>query len=134
MMLLDEARWQIAGSTVDVADNANIVGGLCLVTHDQDIWHVEEVINEVQDRYDVVPPATGAPATSFTGVNGVAGLVHGAYVFFEDVTLKTYRSDDGRYTGCEAIRRVSDDRYESRGAMFLDAKHVSSWSYTLQRI
>jgi hypothetical protein len=133
-MLLEEARWQIAGSTVDVADNANVVAGLCVVTHDDGVWRVEEVINEVQDRYEVEPPENGAPATAFTGVNGIAGLVHGAYVFFEDVTLKTYRSDDGRYTGCEAIRRVDADRYESRGALFLDARHVSSWSYMLQRV
>ena len=29
---------------------------------------------------------------------------------------------------------LDDVRYETRGALFLDGGHVSSWSYGLQRV
>lgn len=131
--LLREGRWEIAGSTVDVAGNPNAMIGFAIVTHG-DAWTVEEQINEQQTRYSVVPHEDGAPATTFTGNNSVAGEVHGGFAIFEDIILSTYRSDDRHYVACEAYRRIDDDRYETSGALFLDGGHVSSWSLTLRRM
>jgi hypothetical protein len=83
--------------------------------------------------YTILPLANGATATSFNGVNGVMGELRGAFVFFDDQILLTYTSDDGHFHGCESLRMLDEDRYETRGALFRDGGHVSSWSYTLQR-
>jgi hypothetical protein len=131
--LCREGRWEIEGSTIDVAGNPNVMIGFVVVTH-RDSWIVEEQLNEVQTRYAVAPLAPGISATCFTGANGMAGEVHGSLAFFDDLILSMYSSDDGHYHACEALRRLGDDRYENRGALFLDGGHVSSWSLTLRRV
>ncbi len=131
--LLREGRWQISGSVVDVAGNPNIAIGLAVVTHSGELWILEEQVNELQNRYTILPLAKGATATGFNGVNGVMGELRGSFVFFDDLILLTYTSADGRYHGTEALRMLDEDRYETRGALFLDGGHVSSWSYVLQR-
>jgi len=128
-----EGRWQISGSTVDVAGNPNIMVGFLIVAHTKSVWIVQEQINESENQYEAAPLEPGATATNFRGSNGALGLINGAYVFFEDVILTTYRSEDAHYTGFEASRLMDADRYECRGALFLDGGHVSSWSLTLQR-
>lgn len=131
--LIREGRWQISGSIVDVAGNPNIAIGLAVVTHSGDVWILEEQVNELQNRYTILPLANGATATAFTGLNGVMGELKGSFVFFEDVILLTYVSTDGHFQGVEALRRLDEHRYETRGALFRDGGHVSSWSYALQR-
>jgi hypothetical protein len=131
--LVREGRWQISGSTVDVAGNPNIAIGLAVVTHSGALWILEEQVNELQNRHTILPLENGATATSFTGVNGVMGELHGAFVFFDDIILCTYASDDGAFQSIESLRRLAEDRYETRGALFRDRGHVSSWSYFLQR-
>ena len=130
--LLHEGRWEIEGSTIDVAGNPNIMIGFALVTHDES-WIFEEELNESQNRYVIAPLTPGIAATCFTGMNGIVGEVHGSFAFFEDLILLMYGSDDGHYQACEALRKMDDDRYDARGALFLDGGHVSSWSLTLQR-
>ncbi|MFP5245162.1 MAG: hypothetical protein ACLGH0_00615 [Thermoanaerobaculia bacterium] len=130
--LLQEGRWRISGSTIDVAGNANIAIGIAVLTRSGELWILEEQVNELQNRYTILPLENGASATSFNGVNGILGALKGAYVFFDDLILCTYTSDDGHYHGCEASRALEDDRYETRGALFRDGGHVSSWSYVLE--
>ncbi|MDQ3282358.1 MAG: hypothetical protein M3Q69_13230 [Acidobacteriota bacterium] len=132
-LFVEEGRWQLAGSIVDVAGNPNIAIGLAVVTHSGELWILEEQVNELQNRYTILPLAVGATATSFNGVNGVMGELRGAFIFFEDVILLTYTSDDGVFHGLESLQRRDENRYETRGALFRDAGHVSSWSYALER-
>jgi hypothetical protein len=131
--LVREGRWQLSGSVVDVAGNPNIAVGLAVVTHSGELWILEEQVNELQNRYTILPLANGASATSFNGMNGVMGELRGAFAFFEDVILLTYTSSDGAFAGVESLRMLDADRYETRGALFRDGGHVSSWSYVLQR-
>lgn len=131
--LLRPGRWEILGSTIDVAGNPNAMLGFAVVTHDGDAWDVQEQLNENPSRFDVRPPATGMPATTFTGTHAILGNVQGVYAFFEDVILSSYRADEGDYSAAEIFRRLDDDRYEVRGALFLHGGHVSSWSLTMQR-
>lgn len=131
--LVREGRWQISGSVVDVAGNPNIAIGMAVVTHCGALWILEEQVNEVQNRYTILPLANGATATSFNGGNGVMGELRGSFVFFDDQILLTYTSADGHFHGCESLRMLDEGRYETRGALFRDGGHVSSWSYTLQR-
>lgn len=131
--LAREGQWQLSGSVVDVAGNPNIAIGLAVVTHSGELWILEEQVNELQNRYTILPLGAGATATEFNGVNGVMGEIRGSFVFFDDIILLTYTSADGHYHGVESLRMRDDDRYESRGALFRDRGHVSSWSYTLQR-
>jgi hypothetical protein len=130
--LLHEGRWEIEGSTIDVAGNPNVMIGYAVVTH-RDSWIVEEELNESQNRYAVVPLTPGIAAVSFTGANGIVGEVHGSFAFFEDLILSIYRSDDGHYQACEAMHKRDDDHYDTRGALFLDGGHVSSWSLAMRR-
>jgi hypothetical protein len=132
-LFVREGRWQISGSIIDVAGNPNIAIGLAVVTHSGALWILEEQVNELQNRYTILPLAEGASATSFNGVNGVMGELRGAFVFFDDLILLTWTSDDGTFHGVESVRMLDPDRYETRGALFRDAGHVSSWSYVLQR-
>jgi hypothetical protein len=131
--LLKPGRWEIVGSTIDVAGNPNAMLGYAAITHDGDAWDVQEQLNENASRFDVRPPATGMPATTFTGTHAILGNVQGVYAFFEDVILSSYRSDAGDYAATEVFRRIDDDRYDVRGALFLLGGHVSSWSLTMQR-
>lgn len=128
-----DGRWQISGSTIDVAGNPNIAIGLLVVSRSGDLWIAEEQLNELQSRWTILPLETGASATRFNGVSGVMGEIEGALVFFDDVILLTYGSTDGAYRALESLRMLSDDQYETRGALFRDGGHVSSWSYTLAR-
>ncbi|HEX8619229.1 MAG TPA: hypothetical protein VF911_16730 [Thermoanaerobaculia bacterium] len=131
--LAREGRWQISGSVVDVAGNPNIAIGLAVVTHSGELWILEEQVNELQNRYTILPLAPGATATAFNGVNGVMGELGGSFVFFDDLLILTYTSSDLTFHGCEALRMLDEDRYETRGALFRNGGHVSSWSYVLQR-
>ena len=132
--ILRPGKWQISGSTVDVAGNPNIAIGYAVVTHEGDRWIVEEHINEVGTHYQIptVPAAAGAAA--FKGSSGIAGAFTGDFAFFADVILATWRSDDKSYVSVESFRMLDEDRYETRGALFLSGGHVSSWSYALQRV
>lgn len=131
--ILRPGKWQIAGSTIDVAGNANVAIGYAVVTHEGAQWVIEEHINEVGTRYDIPTVASTAPAAAFKGASGVAGAFTGAFAFFEDVILATWRSDDEKYFSVATFRMLAEDRYETRGALFLNGGHVSSWSYVLQR-
>ncbi len=128
-----EGRWQISGSTIDVAGNPNIAIGLLVVSRSGALWIAEEQLNELQSRWTILPLENGASTTRFNGVSGVMGELEGALAFFEDIILLTYESIDGDFRGVESMRILDGDRYESRGALFRDGGHVSSWSYVLTR-
>ncbi|HEX2061674.1 MAG TPA: hypothetical protein VHK90_13115 [Thermoanaerobaculia bacterium] len=128
-----EGRWQISGSTIDVAGNPNIAVGLLVVSRSGELWIAEEQLNELQTRLTILPLENGASTTRFNGVSGVMGEVDGALAFFDDIILTTYGSKDGAFRGIESLRMLDDDRYETRGALFRDGGHVSSWSYMLTR-
>ena len=130
--LVREGRWQISGSAIDVAGNPNVMIGYALITHGES-WVIEEEINENTSRYQVAPLGDDKAATTYTGVDGIAGEVSGTLAFFEDLILSTYRSDEGKYYASEVYLRKSEDQYEVRGALFLQGGHVSSWSLTLTR-
>ena len=130
--LFEEGRWEIGGSMIDVVGNANVIVGYAVITH-TDQWVIEEQLNENANRYAIVPPTEDRGATIFTGANGVTGEVNGTFAFFDDLILSAYHSDDGHYSASEAFRKVDDDHYEARGALFYDGGHVSSWSLQLRR-
>ena len=129
--LLREGRWQISGSTVDVAGNPNVMIGYAIVTRDGDAWTIDEELNENTSRFTIAPLTGDRNATTFTGRDGISGEVRGTFAFFEDMILCAYRSDDGRYSASEVFLRKAEDCYEARGALFLNGGHVSSWSLTL---
>ncbi|HUR80743.1 MAG TPA: hypothetical protein VM733_08250 [Thermoanaerobaculia bacterium] len=131
--LFEAGRWEITGSTVDVAGNPNALIGFATIAHSDDSWDVQEQLNENASRYDVRPPRAGLPATTFTGTHAIMGPVQGAYAFFEDMIVMSYRSDDNAYAATEVFRHIDDDRCDVRGALFLHGGHVSSWSLTMQR-
>jgi hypothetical protein len=132
-LYLHEGRWELSGSTVDVAGNPNIAIGFVAVTRSGELWIIDEQVNELQNRYTMLPLADGLTATAFNGVNGVMGELAGSFVFFDDTILCTYASADGHYVGCETSRMIDSSHYETRGALFRDGGHVSSWSYALLR-
>lgn len=131
--LLREGRWQISGSTIDVAGNPNVMIGYAIVSRNGDQWVVDEELNENTSRFALAPIGEDRNATSFTGMDGITGEVNGTFAFFEDMILSTYRSDDGQYNASEVFLRRAEDQYEVRGALFLHGGHVSSWSLTLTR-
>ena len=131
--ILRPGSWQIAGSTIDVAGNANVAVGYALVTHEGARWIIEEHLNEVGTRYEIPAVREESGAAPFKGTSGIAGSFTGDFAFFADVILATWRSDDGKYVSVESFRLLAEDRYESRGALFMNGGHVSSWSYALQR-
>lgn len=132
--ILRPGKWQISGSTVDVAGNPNIAIGYAVVTHEGDRWIIEEHINEVGNHYQIPTVAAEAGAAAFKGSSGIAGTFTGDFAFFADVILATWRSDDKNYVSVESFRMLAEDRYETRGALFMNGGHVSSWSYGLQRV
>ncbi len=132
--ILRPGKWQISGSTVDVTGNPNIAVGYAVVTHEGDRWIIEEHINEVGNHYQIPTVPAEAGAAAFKGSSGIAGTFTGDFAFFADVILATWRSDDKNYVSVESFRMLAEDRYETRGALFMNGGHVSSWSYGLQRV
>ena len=132
--ILRPGKWQLAGSTVDVTGNPNVAVGYVVVTHEGDRWIIEEHINEVGNQYQIPTVGSEAGAAPFKGSSGIAGGFTGDFAFFDDVILATWRSDDGKYVSVESFRMLAEDRYDTRGALFLNGGHVSSWSYALQRV
>jgi hypothetical protein len=130
--LIREGRWQISGSTIDVAGNPNVMIGYAIVTHGEK-WVVDEELNENTSCFEVTPLGDDRNATTFTGRDGISGTVNGTFAFFEDMILSAWRSDDGQYSASEVFLRRAEDCYEVRGALFLAGGHVSSWSLTLTR-
>jgi hypothetical protein len=131
--ILRPGKWEISGSTIDVASNPNIAVGYAVVTHEGNRWVIEEHINEVGTHYDIPTVLPAANAAAFKGTSGIAGAFRGTFAFFDDQILAAWHSDDGKYVTVASYRMLSEERYESRGALFLDGGHVSSWSYVLQR-
>jgi hypothetical protein len=130
--LLRPGRWEISGSTIDVAGNPNFMIGFAVVTHEES-WTIEEQLNENPSRYSVTPPAPGEHAAIFNGHHAILGNVQGGFALFDDIIVSTYRSDDGQYVSSEVFRRIEDDNYECKGALYLNGGHVSSWTLLLHR-
>ncbi|HEY0370816.1 MAG TPA: hypothetical protein VGD79_02375 [Thermoanaerobaculia bacterium] len=129
--LLREGRWQISGSTIDVAGNPNVMVGYAIVTRGKDGWTIDEELNENTSCFTIAPLTDDRNATTFTGRDGISGEVHGTFAFFDDVILCAYHSEDSGYMASEVFVRKAEDCYEARGALFLNGGHVSSWSLTL---
>lgn len=132
--LLEEGRWQVAGSTIDVVGNANVMIGFAVVRHEVDRWIIEGQTNELANVYEIVPLHAGESTTTFRCTHPVFGELRGHLAFFEDVILATWHSTDGHYHATEWLHRLAPDRYENRGALFLDDGHVSSWASALTRV
>ena len=132
--LLREGRWEAAGTMVDTVGNPDVAAGWSVIRHDASGWHIEGRLNQVETRYDVLPIPHAETATSWLCENSAMGTLFGAFAFFDDLILSTFRSEDDRYLGCESMRMIDEDTYECRGALFLDRGHVSSWSMLLKRV
>jgi hypothetical protein len=131
--LLREGRWEALGTLIDTAGNANVAVGWFVVMHQSDKWTIEAQMNEFHNTYEVIPRKADAAAIPWTSVNPPIGNLKGWFALFEDTILSSFLSDDGRYSGSEAMRMVDADTYDVRGALYLDNGHVSSWSTVLKR-
>ncbi len=131
--LLREGRWEALGTTIDTAGNANVAVGWFVVVHQKDKWTIEAQMNEFHNTCEVIPRKADAAAMPYASVNPALGKFKGWFALFEDTILSSFQSEDGRYTGSEAMRMIDADTYDVRGALYLDNGHVSSWSTVLKR-
>ena len=137
--LLKEGHWVADGVFFGPGGVESPARGYTTVTHGEDLWKVEgELIvgeNEmiVRNSYEVEPYREGGRSFAWHSVNPALGLLLGMFAIVDDTILTRFISEDGEYSGVEAVRMIDQDTYESRGALFRRNALASSWTVTLFR-
>ena len=64
---------------------------------------------------------------SWESYNPALGTLRGSFSVLGDYILSIYVSEDGLYSGTEALRQVAPYTYENAGACFCGGSRLSSW-------
>ena len=139
--LFKEAHWEAIGTYRGPVGGDRPAKGYTTVTHDEDVWNMEGklIVGEdeqlvIRNSYEIEPWREGVHASAWHSVNPGLGLLLGIFAIAGDTILTRFISEDGEYSGVEAIRMIDPDTYESRGALFRRNLLASSWSVTLMKV
>jgi hypothetical protein len=139
--LYEEGLWVARGEYVDEAMNRAALEGETRVTHRPGQWLNEGLMRialagreaVIENRYRIVPFASGADFTSWESDNPALGTLRGHFVVVGNAILSSCTSADRRYTGTEFLLQEAPERYVNRGALFSAEGRISSWSVILTR-
>jgi len=131
--LFEPGRWKAAGYLNDEKGAATSVQGWAEVEHGREHWRLTATMGEIVNCYTIVPFAPGALSTTWRSENPSLGGLRGHFAVAGDAILCQFQTEDGRYHGCEYLRRLSDQRYENGGVLFCGSARVSSWAMELTR-
>jgi hypothetical protein len=69
---------------------------------------------------------------SWESYNPALGTLRGSFSVLGDYILSFYVSEDGAYSGTEALRQIAPYTYENAGACFCKGVRLSSWTAVIR--
>lgn len=139
--LFEEGIWAVSGEYTGQNGVTIPMEGNARITHSERIWKNQGSMTlvqpggniEIRNDYEIAPFEEGSDYTAWRSDNPSLGKLTGLFVVVDDSIISTIASDDGKISGIEYLRKVSDDHYMSRGFIFRGAEKVSSWAADLVR-
>lgn len=139
--LFQEGLWTAKGVYIDEKGHDTPVEGEAEISHVDEIWVNEAWMKilgddplEFQNRYEIIPFASGKDFTSWTSSSPTLGFFLGRFIVVDDSILSVYRSKDGEYSGTEYLRKIDEVLYLNRGAFMDNDKKLSSWAVELRKV
>lgn len=139
--LFEEGLWAITGEYAGHKGVVVPIEGSARITHSPGVWRSRGVVTivqpsgdvEIRNDYEIVPFEEGSDFTAWHGENPALGKLNGLFVVVDDSIISTIASDDGKISGIEYLRKVSEDLYKVRGFIFRGEEKLSSWAADLVR-
>lgn len=139
--LFEEGLWAVSGEYAGHDARTTPMEGSARVIHKPGLWQSRGVMNlsspegniEISTDYEIIPFEAGKDYTAWRADNPALGRLTGLFVVVDDSIISTIGSEDGRISGIEYLRKVSDDQYASRGFIFRGDELISSWAADLVR-
>lgn len=139
--LFEEGIWAVSGEYTGQNGAVVPVEGSAKITHSAALWRNRGIMTlvqpggniEIMNDYEIAPFEEGRDFTAWRAENPSLGKLTGLFVVVDDSIISTISSEDGRVSGIEYLRKVSDDHYMSRGFIFRGEEKLSSWAAELVR-
>lgn len=139
--LFEEGIWALSGEYMGQNGATVPVEGSARITHEARVWHNRGVMTliqplgdiEIKNDYEIAPFEEGRDFTAWRAENPALGKLSGLFVVVDDSIISTISSEDGKVSGIEYLRKVSENHYMSRGFIFRGEEKLSSWAAELVR-
>jgi hypothetical protein len=139
--LFEEGIWAVSGEYTGQNGAAVPVEGSARITHEAMVWRNRGVMTliqpsgdiEIKNDYEIAPFEDGSDFTAWRAENPALGKLSGLFVVVDDSIISTISSEDGKVSGIEYLRKVSENHYMSRGFIFRGEEKLSSWAAELVR-
>lgn len=139
--LFEEGIWAVSGEYTGQNGATVPVEGSARITHEARVWRNRGVMTliqpsgdiEIKNDYEIAPFEDGRDFTAWRAENPALGKLSGLFVVVDDSIISTISSEDGKVSGIEYLRKVSENHYMSRGFIFRGEEKLSSWAAELVR-
>ena len=139
--LFEEGIWAVSGEYIGQNGVAVSVEGSARITHEAMVWRNRGVMTliqpsgnvDIKNDYEIVPFEEGSDFSAWRAENPALGKLSGLFVVVDDSIISTISSEDGKVSGIEYVRKVSENHYMSRGFIFRGEEKLSSWAAELVR-
>ena len=139
--LFEEGIWAVSGEYTGQNGAAVPVEGSARITHEAMVWRNRGVMTliqpsgdiEIKNDYEIAPFEDGSDFTAWRAENPALGKLSGLFVVVDDSIISTISSEDGKVSGIEYLRKVSENHYMSRGFIFRGEEKLASWAAELVR-
>ena len=139
--LFEEGIWAVSGEYTGQNGATVPVEGSARITHEVMVWRNRGVMTliqpsgnvDIKNDYEIVPFEEGRDFTAWRAENPALGKLNGLFVVVDDSIISTISSEDGKVSGIEYLRKVSENHYMSRGFIFRGEEKLSSWAAELVR-
>lgn len=132
--LFKEGLWVLDGEYYDAYGNVYSAVGQSETTHHEALWIDERIIRVFFDepmafatRYEIEPFGPDEATTRWKARNRILGNLEGHFIIEGDSIRSQFRSEDGRYSGCERMRVFGEGNYRSWGVLLDGDRTFSSW-------
>lgn len=139
--LFEEGIWAVSGEYTGQNGIVVPVEGSARITHADRMWRNQGIMKlvqpggniEIRNDYEIAPFEEGRDYTAWRAENPSLGKLTGLFVVVDDSIISTISSEDGKVSGIEYLRQVSENHYKSRGFIFRGDEKLSSWAAELVR-
>lgn len=138
--LFQEGLWVLDGEYYDAYGNVYSAVGQSETTHRHGLWIDERIIRVFFDepmafaaRHEIEPFGPGEATTRWKARNRILGNLEGRFIVEGDSIRSQFRSEDGRYSGCETLQLFGEGLYRSRRVLQDGDRTLSSWRMEFRR-
>lgn len=139
--LFKQGLWILDGEYYDRYRNAYSAAGQSETIHRKEIWIEDRIVKvffeepmAIATRYEIEPFEPGKTFTNWKAGNRILGNLKGDLFIMGDTIRSQFRSEDGRYSGCERLQMVDDGIYRSRRVLLDGDRMRSSWVMEFRRM